>query len=88
MEENVKRNVASLAADLVCQTMCSDDLSLIALFQRNSPSERKTSLDVYGFVYGEEPLTPNGVQLTDIIIDVDTGAVKDLQVTETVEYTH
>ena len=56
MEENVKRNVARLADDLVCRTMCFDDPSLIALFQRNSPSERKTSFDVYGFVYGEKPL--------------------------------
>ncbi len=61
MEENVKGNVAKLAADLVCQTMCFDDLSLIDRFQRNTPSERKTPLDVYGFVYGEEPLSPNGV---------------------------
>ena len=61
MEENVKQNVARLADHLVCHTMCFDDPSLIALFQRNTDSERKTPFDVYGFVYGEEPLTPNRV---------------------------
>ena len=36
-------------------------LLLIALLQRKTDSGRKTPFDVYGFVYGEEPLTPNRV---------------------------
>jgi len=54
VEENVKLNVASLAADL-----------------SKSPSPRKTPLQIHGFVY-----------------DVATGAIKDLGVTVTVEFTH
>lgn len=57
----MKRNVARLADDLVCQTICFDDPSLSALFQRKTPSERKYQLDVYGFVFGEKTLTPNNI---------------------------
>lgn len=58
------------------------------LFQKHSPSERKNPLEVYGFVYGEDPLTTIRVHVTDIVLDVATGIVKDLEVTTKVEYTH
>jgi len=61
---------------------------LLLLNQRNSPSERTTPLEIHGFVYGEDFITCNSVRVIDILIDVATGAVKDLNVTAKVDYTH
>jgi hypothetical protein len=66
---------------------CALTIRLLWLFQSNSPSERKNPLQIYGFVYGEKFLTPKGINVTDIVIDVATGVVKDLNVTVKVEYT-
>lgn len=63
-------------------------IRFLSFLQSNSPSERKNPLQIYGFVYGEKYLTPKGINLTNIVIDVTTGAVKDLDVTVKVEFAH
>lgn len=87
MEENVKLNVKNLADALVCYAICFNDPFLMS-FQSHSPSERKNPLQIYGFVYGKKISTPKGMNLTNAVIDVDTGALKDLDVTVTVDFTH
>jgi hypothetical protein len=51
------------------------------LFQCNSASERKTPLHIHGFVYGESAFTPKGIGVIHLVIDIATGALKDLNVT-------
>jgi len=67
---------------------CALLVRFLWFFQSDSHSERKNPLQIYGFVYGERFFILKGMNVTDIAIDVATGAVKDLNVTMKVEYTH